>query len=283
MASHKKAKASVDLYSPAHRTVAGGQVPFDKLERIYPLAQINGACEIQAGSQLRRCSRCKVLHRNSYHAASARKRGMRHLDTVCTAGEGYCAHSRQPLGLLGFLKKAHFLMNTQAIRTSFLDTLPSGTKGPVTKGRHRRNALVYGLLCVAAFLPTLLHWSPGLQTLGLGLFAPGTGFLALGGWMALLFPLALGLFWLSIVAWFWTGMVVRLSRYGLDRLYWPQGRWSANKSGRLPFSSPRRGRRSLLGFSISRNETPRERSRDVCVSPNLFCRVSGRGPRESLE
>jgi Linalool dehydratase/isomerase len=99
-------------------------------------------------------------------------------------------------------------MNTQAIRTSFLDTLPSGTKGPVTKGRHRRNALVYGLLCVAALLPTLLHWSPGLQTVGLGLFAPGTGFLALGSWMALLFPLTLGLFWLSIVAWFWTGMVI---------------------------------------------------------------------------
>jgi hypothetical protein len=99
-------------------------------------------------------------------------------------------------------------MNTQAIRTGFLENLTSGTKGPVTKSRHRRNALVYALLCMIGLLPTILHWSPALQAAGLGLFVPGGGFLALGGWMALLFPLTLGIFWLSIVAWFWCGMVV---------------------------------------------------------------------------
>ena len=99
-------------------------------------------------------------------------------------------------------------MNTQAIGSSFLDNLTSGTKGPVTKGRHRRNAMVYAALCVLALLPTFLHLSPALQAAGLGLFAPGTGFLALGGWMALLFPLTLALFWLSVVAWFWAGMVI---------------------------------------------------------------------------
>src|SRR5437867_7313264 len=86
--------------------------------------------------------------------------------------------------------------------------LRSGSKGPVTASRHRRNALVYGVLCVLAILPTLLHMPAGWQAFGLGLFMPGAGFLAVGGWAVLLFPLTVGVFWLSVVAWFWAGMVV---------------------------------------------------------------------------
>jgi hypothetical protein len=99
-------------------------------------------------------------------------------------------------------------MSTQSIQTNFLDTLPSSVKGPVTASRHRRNAFFYALICIVALLPTLLHWGPGAQAAGIGLFAPGAGFLAAGGWTTLLFPLTLAVFWLSIVAWFWAGMVI---------------------------------------------------------------------------
>jgi hypothetical protein len=86
--------------------------------------------------------------------------------------------------------------------------LRAGSKGPVTASRHRRNALVYGALCVLGILPTFAGMSAGWQAFGLGLFMPGAGFLAVGGWSLLLFPLTVGVFWLSVVAWFWAGMVV---------------------------------------------------------------------------
>ncbi len=86
--------------------------------------------------------------------------------------------------------------------------LRSGSKGPVTASRHMRNALVYAGLCVVGVLPMLAGMSAGWQAFGLGLFMPGAGFLAAGGPAILLFPLTLGAFWLSVVAWFWAGMVV---------------------------------------------------------------------------
>ena len=88
------------------------------------------------------------------------------------------------------------------------NALPIGSKGPVTAFLHRRNFALYALLCVVAYLPSFLHLSPGWQAAGLGLLAPGAGFIAVGGWWALVFPLLLGVFWLSIVAWFWAGMVI---------------------------------------------------------------------------
>ncbi len=86
--------------------------------------------------------------------------------------------------------------------------LPSGTKGPVTAARHRRNALIYGALALLGLAPSWLGLAPAWQAAGLGLLLPGAGFIALGGWHLLLLPLTLGLFWLSIIAWFWAGMVV---------------------------------------------------------------------------
>lgn len=86
--------------------------------------------------------------------------------------------------------------------------IPHGTRGPITAARHRRNAIVYAMLCVVALLPLMLDASAGWQAAGLGLFLPGAGFLAVGGWAALLLPITLGIFWLSIVAWFWAGMVI---------------------------------------------------------------------------
>jgi hypothetical protein len=99
-------------------------------------------------------------------------------------------------------------MNTELMSTDFVNSLSIGTKGPVTAGRHRRNALLYTAICLLAYIPTLAHLSPGAQAAGLGLLLPGVGFLADGGWSMLLFPLTLALFWLSVVAWFWAGVVI---------------------------------------------------------------------------
>ncbi len=83
-----------------------------------------------------------------------------------------------------------------------------GSKGPVTASRHRRNAFIYALLCLAALVPAWLNASPSWQAAGLGLFLPGGGFFALGGGWVLMVPVVLALFWMSCIAWFWNGMVV---------------------------------------------------------------------------
>jgi hypothetical protein len=99
-------------------------------------------------------------------------------------------------------------MNATALDQQGENVIPIGSKGPVTTFLHRRNAVLYALLCVVAYAPGALHLGAGWQSAGLGLLAPGVGFVAAGGWLALLFPLTLGIFWLSIVAWFWAGIVI---------------------------------------------------------------------------
>ena len=59
-------------------------------------------------------------------------------------------------------------------------------------------------------MPTLLGLAPSLRAAGIGLWLPGAGFVAVGGWAALLFPLTLLLFVFGLVAWFWAGMVLAL-------------------------------------------------------------------------
>jgi hypothetical protein len=80
--------------------------------------------------------------------------------------------------------------------------------GPVTASRLRRTAWIYAVLCTIGILPALLGASPGLQAAGLGLWFPGAGFLASGGWSLLLLPLTAVLFGASLIAWFGAGMVV---------------------------------------------------------------------------
>ncbi len=82
------------------------------------------------------------------------------------------------------------------------------TVGPVTSARHRRIAMIYAAMCILGLLPTILGMSPALQAGGLGLWIPGGGFLAVGGWAILLFPLTLVLFALAVFAWFGAGMVI---------------------------------------------------------------------------
>jgi Linalool dehydratase/isomerase len=82
------------------------------------------------------------------------------------------------------------------------------TVGPVTAARHRRTATIYAGMCIVGLLPMILGISPALQAAGLGLWIPGAGFLAVGGWAILLFPVTLALFALAVFGWFGAGMVI---------------------------------------------------------------------------
>lgn len=82
------------------------------------------------------------------------------------------------------------------------------SKGPVTRARQRRTALIYALMCVLAVMPFALALSPAVKAAGIGLWIPGGGFVAVGGWAILLFPVTLVLFALAIFAWFGSGMVI---------------------------------------------------------------------------
>ena len=78
-------------------------------------------------------------------------------------------------------------------------------KGPVTTGRLRRTAASYlGLIVIGTVLLVLVP-SPGWQAFGVGLWYPGAGFLAAGGWAIVLFPIFVILFVLSLIAWFGSG------------------------------------------------------------------------------
>ena len=82
-----------------------------------------------------------------------------------------------------------------------------GPRGPITAARQRRTAIFYGLVFMVGLMPLLTSSPAWLQALGLGLWIPGGGFAAVGGWAIALFPLTLVLFAVSVVAWFWAGAV----------------------------------------------------------------------------
>jgi len=90
----------------------------------------------------------------------------------------------------------------------FGSTTDRAPKGPVTIARQRRTYIVYAALCVVGLVPALVGASAGWQAAGLGLWMPGAGFVAAGGAWSLLFPLTLALFVVSVIAWFWAGMVL---------------------------------------------------------------------------
>lgn len=83
-----------------------------------------------------------------------------------------------------------------------------GSKGPVTARRQARSWAIYGALVLLGATPLLLGMAPAWRAAGLGLWAPGAGFLVSGGWIAALFPLVLALFVTALIAWFWAGMVI---------------------------------------------------------------------------
>jgi hypothetical protein len=79
--------------------------------------------------------------------------------------------------------------------------------GPITAAKLKRTALAYAALCALGLVPTLLGWSAGWQAAGLGLWFPGAGFLASGGFSLLLIPLTAVLFGLAVFAWFGSAML----------------------------------------------------------------------------
>ena len=80
--------------------------------------------------------------------------------------------------------------------------------GPVTSARRRRTAVIYAAMCLIGVIPLLTGMSPEYKATGLGLWLPGGGFLAAGGWAVLLFPVTIALFALAVFAWFGSGMVI---------------------------------------------------------------------------
>ena len=85
---------------------------------------------------------------------------------------------------------------------------PTRGVGPVTAARLRRTSLVYAAMLLVGIAPSLLHLAPFWRAAGLGLWAPGAGFLSVGGWAGLMFGVTLILFVVSLIAWFWAGMVL---------------------------------------------------------------------------
>lgn len=81
-------------------------------------------------------------------------------------------------------------------------------RGPVTKAVQRRAFSVYLMFVIIGLVPFLLGATPFWQAAGLGLWAPGAGFLYAGGWASILFPVTLVLFAASLLAWFWAGVVI---------------------------------------------------------------------------
>jgi hypothetical protein len=62
---------------------------------------------------------------------------------------------------------------------------------PVSRRLMRRAAIVYALIFALGLAPALLRAPSAYQAAGLGLLFPGGGFLAVGGWGYLLFPVTL--------------------------------------------------------------------------------------------
>src|SRR4030095_5952779 len=81
-------------------------------------------------------------------------------------------------------------------------------KGPVTAARQGRSMICYAVMFAWGVLPAVLNASAAWQAAGLGLLLPGAGFVAVGGWSVMLFPLTLVLFVVSVVAWVWAGVAL---------------------------------------------------------------------------
>lgn len=99
---------------------------------------------------------------------------------------------------------------TVATLTFAPERLPEtrGKTGPATARIQRRTWTIWLAMVAIGALPWGLGMAPGWQAAGLGLWLPGAGFLALGGWWSVLIMPVLVLFLASLVAWFWAGAVV---------------------------------------------------------------------------
>jgi len=99
---------------------------------------------------------------------------------------------------------------------SIIDPIPAQAIIPFRKSnngrrsaeRLQRSALIYAAIAVLGILPILLNLAPGFQAAGLGLFLPGGGFAALGGWG-------------------WLGFAATLLLFAAGLIIWQKGDWAA--------------------------------------------------------
>ncbi|MBN3782863.1 hypothetical protein G3O06_35820 [Burkholderia sp. Ac-20345] len=86
--------------------------------------------------------------------------------------------------------------------------------GPRSARLRRRANVFFLFLWTIGALPSVLSHTgvvavnPSLEVFGWGLWLPGAGFVAVGGWLTLLFPVVLGLFSISMMVWAMSGMLV---------------------------------------------------------------------------
>jgi len=89
-------------------------------------------------------------------------------------------------------------------------TIPDKPHGPVVTRLLRRTwigaAVLWAIAGVLVAAPFAAQW----HAFGVGLFIPGAGFIAAGGWIfgPILLAATLTLFVLSLVAWFGSGMII---------------------------------------------------------------------------
>ncbi|HEX8605333.1 MAG TPA: hypothetical protein VF774_21995 [Pseudoduganella sp.] len=97
-------------------------------------------------------------------------------------------------------------MNTIALEPAQqMQLTKDGNDGPLSRARQRRTAFYFFLTGAIGLLPLLLQLPPAWQAAGLGLVFPGAGFLAVGGWAMLLFPVTYLLYRAALFAWFGAG------------------------------------------------------------------------------
>ncbi len=99
-------------------------------------------------------------------------------------------------------------LNVAALPTASNLIAVNPDHGRVSGRLLRRTALLYMALCTLGTLPTVLGASPAWQAFGWGLWLPGGGYLASGGWGWLCFAAAVGVFGLGVMLWFVMGNLV---------------------------------------------------------------------------
>lgn len=73
--------------------------------------------------------------------------------------------------------------------------------GPYSDRLIIRALIIYACVFAIGLLPTVLDWSANLKAAGLGLVFPGGGFVAVGGWWMLMFPLTVVLMLAACALW----------------------------------------------------------------------------------
>lgn len=172
-----------------------------------------------------------------------------------------------------------------------LDAAAVGS-GTVRGWLLRRTIAVYAAIFVCGAIPMLAGMSPGWQAFGMGVWFPGAGFLALGGWGIAAFFGTVLLVLVGFFLWFAMGAIgVPLATWllaaalaGMAVGPGPVAGWSPFVAGGLvAFSGT-----AWLAFRIRRNALHRQRRKDrLAYLPREIAahrtRRSARAPDESRE